>query len=85
MKAFAALIFLGALVAYVSASEMTFHRAVKNFLDERHDERMAQVLRDQGLPEDTLVASDHPEPPAFMVSKNKFYPVCSPRLFPFFF
>jgi len=38
---------------------MEFHRAVFDFLDERHDERMAQVLRDQGLPENTLVARDH--------------------------
>ncbi|KAL9973877.1 hypothetical protein ACROYT_G020383 [Oculina patagonica] len=66
MKTFVALLLLSAFAAYVSASEMAFHRAVKNFLDERHDERMAQVLRDNGLPEDTLVASDQPEPPAFI-------------------
>ncbi|KAJ7375203.1 hypothetical protein OS493_001946 [Desmophyllum pertusum] len=63
MKTFTALLLLSALAAYVSASEMTFHRAVFDFLDERHDEKMAQVLRDQGFPEDTLVANDHPEPP----------------------
>ena len=68
MKIFAALFFLSALAAYVSANEMAFHRAVFDFLDERHDERMAQVLRDQGFPEDTLVANDHPKPPAWLVS-----------------
>ncbi|KAJ7375202.1 hypothetical protein OS493_001945 [Desmophyllum pertusum] len=66
MKTFAALLLLSALAAYVSASEMTFHRAVFDFLDERHDEKMAQVLRDQGFPEDTLVANDHPEPPDYL-------------------
>ena len=71
MKTFAALLFLVAFAAYVSANEMAFHRAVFNFLDERHDERMAQVLRDQGFPEDTLVARDHPEPPDWMVSRLK--------------
>ena len=69
MKTFTALLFLSAFAAYVSANEMAFHRAVFDFLDERHDERMAQVLRDQGLPEDALIASDHPEPPKWMVSK----------------
>ena len=68
MKTFTALVFLGAFAAYVSANEMAFHRAVFDFLDKRHDERMAQVLRDQGL-SDALVASDHPEPPKWMVSK----------------
>ena len=68
MKTFAALLLVSAFAAYVSANEMAFHRAVFQFLDERHDERMAQVLRDNGLPEDTLVARDHPEPPEFIVS-----------------
>ena len=71
MKTFAALLLLSAFAAYVSAEEMAFHKAVFQFLDERHDERMAQVLKDQGLPEDTLVASDHPEPPAWMVRENR--------------
>ena len=69
MKTFTALLFLSAFAAYVSANEMAFHRAVFDFLDKRHDERMAQVLRDQGLSEDALIASDHPEPPKWMVSK----------------
>ncbi|KAL9973894.1 hypothetical protein ACROYT_G020401 [Oculina patagonica] len=66
MKTFVALLLLSAFVAYVSANEMAFHNALKNFLDERHDEKMVQVLRDNGLPEDTLVASDHPEPPEWV-------------------
>ena len=70
MKTFAALLFISAFAAYVAAEEMAFNRAIFQFLDERHDENMAQVLRDQGLPEDTLVASDHPEPPDWIVSKN---------------
>lgn len=83
MKAFAALFFLGALAAYVSANEMTFHRAVKNFLDERHDERMSQVARDHGLLEpDTYVARDHKEPPAFMVRKNQILLFWPPILIP---
>ena len=70
MKTFTALLFLSAYAAYVSANEMEFHRAVFDFLDERHDERMAQVLRDQGLPENTLVARDHDkEIPVWMVSR----------------
>lgn len=58
MKMFATLLLLGAFVAYVSAFEMPFHKAVFKFLDERHDERMAQVVRDFGLPEDTLALND---------------------------
>ena len=70
MKTSTALLLLSALAAYVSANEMEFHRAVFDFLDERHDERMAQVLRDQGLPENTLVARDHDkELPVWMVSR----------------
>ena len=70
MKTFTALLLLSALAAYVSANEMEFHRAVFDFLDERHDERMVQVLRDQGLPENTLVARDHDkEIPVWMVSR----------------
>ena len=73
MKTFAALLFLSAFAAYVSANEMEFHRAVFDFLDERHDERMAQALRDQGFSEDGLVARDHPEPPKWMVSTVNTY------------
>ena len=73
MKTFTALLILSALAAYVSANEMEFHRAVFDFLDERHDERMAQALRDQGFSEDALVARDHPEPPKWMVSKHFCY------------
>ena len=70
MKTFAALLFVSAFAVYVSASEMAFHRAVLDFLDERHDERMLQVLRDQGLSEDSLIASDHPQPPKWMVRQH---------------
>ena len=70
MKTFAVLLFVSAFAAYVSASEMAFHRAVLDFLDERHDERMLQVLRDQGLSEDSLIASDHPESPKWMVRQH---------------
>ena len=70
MKTFTVFLLLSALAAYVSANEMEFLRAVFDFLDERHDERMAQVLRDQGLPENTLVARDHDkEIPVWMVSR----------------
>ena len=70
MKTFTVFLLLSALAAYVSANEMEFHRAVFDFLDERHDERMAQVLRDQGLPENTLVARGHEkEIPVWMVSR----------------
>ena len=71
MKTFTALLLLSAFAAHVSASEMEFHRAVFNFLDERQDERMAQVLRDQGFSdEDALIARDHPEPHEWMVSEH---------------
>ena len=53
MKTFIAVLLLTACVAYAVAEE-AFHEAVFQFLDERHDEKMAQVLRDNGLPEDTL-------------------------------
>ena len=69
MKTFIAVL-LFFCAAYVSAEDMAFHKAVFQFLDERHDENMAQVLRDQGLPDDTLVANDRPEPPEFVVSKT---------------
>ena len=72
MKLFAVL-FLAAFAAYVSANEMAFHKAVFSFLDERHDHKMAQVLRDYGLPEDTLVANDHPEIPDFMVIEDTYF------------
>lgn len=69
MKTFAALLVLSAFAAYVSAYERPFHTAVLDFLDERHDERMAQVVRDQGLPENTLVAREHEEPPEWLVNR----------------
>ena len=51
---------------------MPFNKAVFQFLDERHDEKMAQVLRDNGLPEDTLPAADErADPPAFLVSMRR--------------
>ena len=81
MKTFTALLLLSALTAYVSASEMEFHRAVFDFLDERHDEKMAQALRDQGFSKDALIASDHPEPPQWMVSKHILFYVHSKHSF----
>ena len=68
MKTITALLLLSAFAACVYANELEFHRAVFDFLDERHEDRMAQVLRDQGLPEDTLVRDDKPEPPDWLVS-----------------
>jgi len=76
MKTFAVLLLLSAFAAYVSAEVKPFHPAIFQFLDERHDDEMAQVMRDQGLPEDTLVASDHPEPPDWIVSKNGLHIQC---------
>ena len=71
MKTFAALLLVFALATYVSAFERPFHTAVFDFLDERHDEKMAQVMRDQGFSdEDALIARDHPEPPEWMVSEH---------------
>ena len=57
MKIFGALIVLSAFVAYVSAEEtqaLVVPEAVIRFLDERHYEKMAQVVRDEGMSEDTL-------------------------------
>ncbi|XP_020605328.1 uncharacterized protein LOC110044144 [Orbicella faveolata] len=74
MKTFATLLLVFALAAYVSAFERPFHTAVFDFLDERHDERMAQVVRDQGLPKNTLVAREHKEPPEWIkpcIAKGK--------------
>lgn len=48
---------LSAFVAYVSAEEtqaLVVPEAVIRFLDERHFEKMAQVVRDEGMSEDTL-------------------------------
>ncbi|XP_073259488.1 uncharacterized protein [Porites lutea] len=69
MKTFIAVLLLGACATYAFAEElqMPFNKAVFQFLDERHDERMAQVLRDNGLPEDTLPAADErADSPAFL-------------------
>lgn len=68
MKTFAALLLVFVFEAYASDFERPFHPAVIDFLDERHDEKMAQVARDQGLPENTLVAREYKEPPEWMVS-----------------
>ena len=73
MKTFLAVILLSACAAYVFAEDLAFHKSVFQFLDERHDENMAQVVRDHGLSDDALVASDHPKPPEFLVSKDSFY------------
>ena len=74
MKTSTTLLLVFALAACVSAFERPFHTAVLDFLDERHDERMAQIVRDQGLPKDTLVAREHKEPPEWIVSgKAKFF------------
>ena len=73
MKTLAALLLISAFAAFASANEAEFHKAVIDFLDERHDEHMKQLLRDQGFPEDTheLVASDKPKPPLWAVSRYK--------------
>ena len=71
MKTFIAVLLLSACAAYVFAEDydMTFHEAAYQFLDERHDERMTQILRDNGLPDDTLPVYDPPKRvPAWMVS-----------------
>ncbi|CAH3173721.1 unnamed protein product [Porites lobata] len=61
MKTFIAVLLLTACAAYVTAEHMAFHKAVFQFLDKRHDERMTRILRDNGLPEDTIPANDHQE------------------------
>ena len=74
MKTFIAVLLLSACATYAFAEElqMPFNKAVFQFLDERHDEKMAQVLRDNGLPEDTLPAADErADPPAFLVSMRR--------------
>lgn len=72
MKIFVVLLLLSAFSAYVSANEM-FPTAVIDFLEERHDEGMVQVLRDNGLPEDTLVLAERGQQPDWLVSKNSFF------------
>ena len=73
MKTLAALLLISAFAAFVSANEAEFHKAVIDFLDERHDEDMKQLLRDQGFPDDTqeLVSSDKPKPPLWAVSRYR--------------
>lgn len=69
MKTFIAALLLTACAAYVTAEHMAFHKAVFQFLDKRHDERMTQILRDNGLPEDTIPANDRQEKaPEWMVN-----------------
>ena len=69
MKTFIAVLLLTACAAYVAARDMAFQKAVFQFLDKRHDERMTQILRDNGLPEDTIPSDDHHEkPPEWMVN-----------------
>ena len=69
MKTFIAVLLLTAFAAYVTAEHMAFHKAVFQFLDKRHDERMTRILRDNGLPEDTIPANDHQEKsPEWMVN-----------------
>ncbi|KAL9973871.1 hypothetical protein ACROYT_G020377 [Oculina patagonica] len=65
MKIFVVLLLLSAFSAYVSANEM-FPTAVIDFLEERHDEGMVQVLRDNGLPEDTLVLAERGQQPDWL-------------------
>jgi len=71
MKTLAALLLISAFAAFVSANEAEFHKAVIDFLDERHDEHMKQLLRDQGFPEDTqeLVSPDKRKAPLWAVSR----------------
>jgi len=71
MKTLAALLLISAFAAFVSANEAEFHKAVIDFLDERNNEHMKQLLRDQGFPDDTqdLVSSDKPKTPLWAVSR----------------
>jgi len=86
MKTSATLLLVFALAACVSAFERPFHTAVLDFLDERHDERMAQIVRDQGLPKDTLIAREHKEPPEWIVSgKANFFSLIFQGFFSLFF
>lgn len=67
---------LSAFVAYVSAGEMpalVVPQAVIRFLDERHYEKMAQVVRDEGMSEDTLnlFANDPAIPTPSMAVEQK--------------
>ena len=74
MKTLAALLLISAFTAFVSANEAEFHKAVIDFLDERHDEHMKQLLRDQGFPEDTqeLVSPDKRKAPLWAVSRCRW-------------
>ena len=65
MKTITVLFFLSAYVAFISAEDMKFHRAVFDFLDERHEHRMAQLLRDEGIPDQRDPRPD--EAPEFLV------------------
>lgn len=57
MKTFEALLLVIALAVYVSANKKAFHEV--DFSDERHEERIAQVPDDMGLPEESMpIAND---------------------------
>lgn len=70
MKSFTALLLLAAFAVHVFSNEVAIYRASYNFITEQQDLKMAEAVRDNGLPETTLIANDHEEPPDFLVSED---------------
>ena len=70
MKSFTALLLLAAFAVHVFSNEVAIYRASYNFITEQQDLKMAEAVRDNGLPETTPIANDHGEPPDFLVSED---------------
>ncbi|CAH3103892.1 unnamed protein product [Pocillopora meandrina] len=66
MKSFTALLLLAAFAVHVFSNEVAIYRASYNFITEQQDLKMAEAVRDNGLPETTLITNDHEEPPDFL-------------------
>ncbi|PFX34261.1 uncharacterized protein LOC111327212 [Stylophora pistillata] len=64
MKALTLFLVLRALAA-VFANQLVFNKAFYHLLEEDHQNRMAQAVRDSNLPEKTLISNDANDPTEF--------------------
>ena len=68
MKSFTALLLLAAFAVHVFSNEVAIYRASYNFITEQQDLKIAEAVRDNGLPETTLIANDHEEVAKVLIS-----------------
>ena len=64
MKALTLFLVLSAFAA-VFANQLVFNKAFYHLLEEDHQNRMAQAVRDSNLPENTLISNDANDPSEF--------------------